>query len=120
MIYLFARDITARKQAEAQVSSLNHELERRVTALTAANYELEAFNYSIAHDLRAPLRAMTGFSKALVQDEAANLTATGLDYARRIAGSAKFMDALLLDMLTYSRLTKAEISPTVISLDEPV
>src|SRR5436190_3309391 len=120
MIYIFARDITARKQAEAQVSLLNRELEQRVTALTMANLELEAFNYSIAHDLRAPLRAMTGFSRALVQDEAANLTAQGLDYARRVATSAKFMDSLLLDMLTYSRMTKAEISPSIISLDEPV
>jgi PAS domain S-box-containing protein len=120
MIYIFGRDITARKQAEAQVSLLNRELEQRVAALTMANFELEAFNYSIAHDLRAPLRAMTGFSKALLQDEAASLSATGLDYARRIATSAKFMDALLLDMLTYSRLTKAEITPSMISLDEPV
>ena len=120
MIYIFARDITARKNAEAQVSLLNGELEQRVAALTMANFELEAFNYSIAHDLRAPLRAMTGFSKALVQDEAANLSSTGLDYARRIATSAKFMDSLLLDMLTYSRLTKAEITPSVIPLDEPV
>jgi len=81
---------------------------------------LEAFNYSIAHDLRAPLRAMTGFSKALLQDETANLSSIGLDYARRIATSAKFMDSLLLDMLTYSRMTKAEISPSLLSLDEPV
>ena len=120
MIFIFARDITARKHAEAQVSLLNRELEQRVAALTMANFELEAFNYSIAHDLRAPLRAMTGFSKALLQDEAANLSSTGLDYARRIANSAKFMDTLLLDMLTYSRLTKAEITPSLISLDEPV
>ena len=120
MIYIFARDITARKNAEAQVTLLNRELEQRVAALTMANFELEAFNYSIAHDLRAPLRAMTGFSKALLQDETANLSSTGLDYARRIATSAKFMDSLLLDMLTYSRLTKAEITPSLISLEEPV
>lgn len=120
MIYIFAREITARKQAEAQITMLNRELEHRVAALTTANFELESFNYSIAHDLRAPLRAMTGFSKALLQDETANLSATGLDYARRIATSAKFMDSLLLDMLTYSRMTKAEITPTLLSLDEPV
>ena len=65
-----------------------------------ANFELEAFNYSVAHDLRAPLRAMTGFSTALLQDDAAHLSSAGLDYARRIVTSAKFMDALLLDMLT--------------------
>ena len=120
MIYIFGRDITARKQAEAQVSLLNRELEQRVADLTTANFELEAFNYSIAHDLRAPLRAMTGFSKALLQDETGNMSATGLDYARRIATSAKFMDTLLLDMLTYSRLSKADIAPSPISLEEPV
>ena len=120
MIYIFARDITARKQAEARVSLLNRELGQRVAALAMANFELEAFNYSVAHDLRAPLRAMTGFSTALLQDDAAHLSSAGLDYARRIVTSAKFMDALLLDMLTYSRLTKAEICSSLSSIDELV
>ncbi len=120
VIYIFARDITARKQAEAQISDLNRELERRVSALTEANRELEAFNYSIAHDLRTPLRSMSGFAKALVEDESAAMSPLGLDYARRIAHSAKFMDALLLDMLAYSRLARAEISPVLMPLDEPV
>ncbi|HTL58646.1 MAG TPA: ATP-binding protein [Candidatus Limnocylindrales bacterium] len=120
LIYIFARDVTARKNAESQVMLLTKELEQRVADLTVANVELEAFNYSIAHDLRAPLRAMMGFSKALLQDETGNLSATGLDYTRRIAHSAKFMDALLLDMLTYSRLTKAEVSPKMVVLEEPI
>ena len=120
LIYVFARDITPRKQAEDQVVQLNHELEQRLVALTAINGELEAFNYSIAHDLRTPLRSMSGFAKALMEDESANLTPLGLEYATRIARSANYMDNLLLDMLAYSRLAAADIVPEQFSLDEPV
>ncbi len=120
LVYIFARDITARKQAEAQVSHLDRALEQQVAALTTANRELEAFNYSIAHDLRTPLRSMSGFARALLEDESANLSSLGLEYARRIAQSAKYMDTLLLDLLAYSRLTRTEMSLTAIALDEPV
>lgn len=120
LVYIFARDITARKQAEAQVSQLDHALEQQVAALTTANRELEAFNYSIAHDLRTPLRSMSGFARALLEDESANLTSLGLEYARRIAQSAKYMDTLLLDLLAYSRLTRTEMSLTAVNLDEPI
>lgn len=120
LIYIFARDITPRKEAEAEVALLNKQLEQRLDALTAINGELEAFNYSIAHDLRTPLRSMSGFAKALLEDESANLTPLGLEYATRIARSANYMDSLLLDMLAYSRLAGAEMIPEVFSLDEPV
>ncbi len=120
LLYAFARDITARKEAEAQVLRLNGELQRRVTALTEANRELEAFNYSIAHDLRTPLRSMTGFSKALLEDETEKLSPLGLEYATRIARSAKYMDSLLLDLLTYSRLARAELPALCVVLDESV
>jgi len=120
LIYIFARDITARKKAEAEVKLLNQELEQRLHALTAINSELEAFNYSIAHDLRTPLRSMSGFAKALLEDESANLSSLGLEYATRIARSANYMDNLLLDMLAYSRLTGAEMVPELFTLDEPV
>jgi len=120
LIYIFAREISPRKQAEAEVAKLNQELEQRLAALTAINGELEAFNYSIAHDLRTPLRSMSGFAKALLEDESANLTPLGLEYATRIARSANYMDNLLLDMLAYSRLAGADIVPEEFSLDEPV
>lgn len=120
LIYIFARDVTGRKEDEARICELNQQLELRVAALTEANRELEAFNYSIAHDLRTPLRSMSGFAKALAEDETGSLSPLGLDYARRIAHSAKFMDALLLDLLTYSRLARAEILPVRVSLEEPV
>src|SRR5581483_11265907 len=89
-------------------------------ALTAINSELEAFNYSIAHDLRTPLRSMSGFAKALLEDESANLTPLGLEYATRIARSANYMDNLLLDMLAYSRLAGAEMAPETFTLEEPI
>jgi len=120
LIYIFARDITARKEAEEQVCELNRQLQGRVAALTDANGELEAFNYSIAHDLRTPLRSMTGFARALTEDECGALSPLGQDYARRIAHSAKFMDSLLLDLLAYSRLARAEMSPVALSLEDPV
>jgi PAS domain S-box-containing protein len=120
LIYIFARDITPRKEAEAKVALLNQELGQRLTAMTAINSELEAFNYSIAHDLRTPLRSMSGFAKALLEDESANLSPLGLEYATRIARSANYMDNLLLDMLAYSRLAGADVVPEVFSLDEPV
>jgi PAS domain S-box-containing protein len=120
LIYIFAQDITARKAAEAEINHLNHELSQQIAALTAANRELEAFNYSIAHDLRTPLRSMSGFSRALLEDESANLSSLGVEYARRIAQSAKYMDSLLLDLLAYSRLARAELNPTLVSLDDPV
>ena len=120
LIYIFARDITPRKEAEAKVATLNVQLEQRLNALTSINGELEAFNYSIAHDLRTPLRSMSGFAKALLEDESANLTTLGLEYATRIARSANYMDNLLLDMLAYSRLAAAEMEPESFSLEEAV
>jgi len=120
LIYIFARDITPRREAEAKVAELNHELEQRLQALTVINGELEAFNYSIAHDLRTPLRSMSGFAKALLEDESSNLTPLGLEYATRIARSANYMDNLLLDMLAYSRLAAVEMAPELFALEEPV
>ncbi|MDP3310106.1 MAG: response regulator, partial [Polaromonas sp.] len=66
--------------------------------------ELEAFSYSIAHDMRAPLRSMQGFSEILETEHTAQLDATGLDFLRRISCSARRMDALILDILNYSKV----------------
>jgi two-component system, sensor histidine kinase and response regulator len=114
------QDLAARNEAEEKIRQLNEELEHRVAALTEVNRELEAFNYSIAHDFRAPLRSMSGFAQALVEEEADKMSPLGLDYARRIVRSAKYMDNLLLDMLTYSRLVRSEMPPVALRLEDTV
>jgi len=105
------------KNAEEKIRHLNAELEKRILALTDVNRELEAFNYSISHDLRAPLRSMSGFAQALIEIEREHLTPKGMDYAQRIMRSAKYMDALLRDLLAYSRVAREEIPPATIQLD---
>lgn len=95
---------------EAEIRSLNRDLERRVHERTfqleAANKELEAFAYSISHDLRAPLRAMDGFSRLLIQDYNDNLDANGQHFLRRISENARQMGMLIDDLLKFSRLIR--------------
>src|SRR5207248_9302296 len=110
-------NVTARKEAEEKVFHLNGELEKRITALTDINRELETFNYSISHDLRAPLRSMSGFAQALMDGETSRLSTQGGDYVRRIANSARRMDSLLQDLLEYSRVARASMPPTIVDLD---
>jgi len=123
-----ARDITRHKQAEealktAQAELQNHarELERRVAERTAdlhaTNEQLETFVYSIAHDLRGPLRSMTGFSQLLVDDYAAQLNETAQVLLKRIHASSAFMDKLLLDLLAFGGAARTEVhlSPVKVS-----
>jgi signal transduction histidine kinase len=114
------RDLDARLKAEERIRDLNQQLEQRITALTDVNRELEAFNYSISHDLRAPLRSMSSFAQALIEDESDRMTPQGTDYARRITRSAKYMDVLLHDLLCYSRLAREDLPPATIRLEDPV
>jgi PAS domain S-box-containing protein len=104
------RDITERKLAEQRMAEQNK-------ALQAVNAELQSFAYSVAHDLRAPLRAMRGFSQALMQDYGTLLDDTGLDYLQRIAGAAVRMDDLIEDLLSYARLGQEEIPLKAVSLN---
>ena len=107
-------DVTERLRAEARVHALNRTLEARVALrtreLSQANQELEAFAYSVSHDLRAPLRAIDGFSRILGERYGASLDESGRDYLGRVRNAAGRMGALIDAMLTMSRLTRSELT----------
>ncbi len=100
-------------QLREQLQNYTAELEQRVTERTSelqlANDALEAFAYSVSHDLRAPLRAIEGMGQALLEDYASQLPAEGQMFGRRIVGAAQQMEVLIQNLLDYSRLSRAEL-----------
>ncbi len=106
-------DISERKQAEAMIeqaqSLLEHKVNERTAELEAAYREQEAFNYSVSHDLRGPLRALDGFSRILLEEHSAKLNAEGSDCLRRICSAAERMGLLVDDLLQLSRINRAEL-----------
>jgi PAS domain S-box-containing protein len=113
-------DITERRQREDHIRALNVQLEKRSGDLEAINKELEAFAYTISHDLRAPLRHMVGFTELLQKHSKATLDEKSRRYVTIILEAAKRMGQLVDDLLAFSRIGRAETHKTVVSLQQLV
>jgi light-regulated signal transduction histidine kinase (bacteriophytochrome) len=109
-------EIVEKQQAEQRAQNLNQGLKQAIVELTAVNKELEAFSYSVSHDLRAPLRSIDGFSQALLEDCYDELDATGQDYLQRIRAATQRMGQLIDDLLNLSRVTRSDIQLETVDL----
>ncbi len=114
------RDVSQRKRMEADVQKLNEDLRQRAAQLETANKELEAFSYSVSHDLRAPLRSIDGFSHVLLEDYSDQLPDEGRNYLERVRAAAQRMAVLIDDLLNLSRVTRTPLQPKFINMSRMV
>jgi PAS domain S-box-containing protein len=110
------RDITARKRTDEELESRRREIFQRNAQLVVANNELESFSYSVSHDLRTPLRAIDGFSHALLEDYGAKLDEQGREYLGRIRSATQRMGSLIDDLLNLSRLSRTNMQTQQVDL----
>jgi PAS domain S-box-containing protein len=115
-IFGISRDITERKRTEQAIRQLNADLETQATQLKVANKELEAFSYSVSHDLRTPLRAINGYTRILLEDYEPLLDEEGKRVCSIINKEAQRMGQLIDDLLTFSRLSRKELNFTKIDM----
>ena len=122
LLFSLLRDITERKLADDEIRKLNSELEQRVRDRTAqlelANKELEAFSFSVSHDLRAPVRAIDGFSRAVREDYGDKLDEQGKHFLEILSENAARMNKLIDDILSFSRMGRREIQGMRLDLTE--
>jgi PAS domain S-box-containing protein len=111
-------EVTEATRAEREIRALNGRLEQSLAELGATNRELEAFSYSVSHDLRAPLRAVDGFARILAEDHASSLGADALHILGRIRESARHMGVLIDDLLAFSRFVRAPLSVRPVEMSE--
>jgi signal transduction histidine kinase len=109
-------EVSERRQAEEKAARLNEALTRNVEALAASNRELEAFSYAVSHDLRAPLRSVSGFSQAVLEDYGEKLDATGRKYLVMASDAAREMGQLIDDLLGLSRVARVEMARQPVDL----
>ncbi|MBI2863890.1 MAG: AAA family ATPase [Chloroflexi bacterium] len=113
-----AHDVTELKESEGEIKRLNESLAQRARELEAANHELEAFNYSVSHDLRAPLRSIEGFSQALLEDCGETLGEDGKHYLQVIQDSTTLMAQLIDGLLSLSRVTRSDMRQMNVNLTD--
>ena len=114
------RDITQSKEAERKIIELNHDLERRAEEVLRSNKELEAFSYSVSHDLRAPLRAIAGFGNKLVKKHSDQLDEEGKRVVSVMIKNTHRMGQLIDDILMYSRISRSGITFTELNLHDMI
>lgn len=116
LLYIFARDMTERRAQEDKIRQLNSDLNRHSQTLQAMNQELEAFSYSLAHDLRTPIRAITTYSEVLLTDEAEALRPEALQLVQRMNRNSSRMMQLMDDFLAFFRLSRQEVQPGPVNM----
>jgi len=116
-LLLTLNDITERLQHEDEVEQLNHVLQAHAARLEAANQELEAFSYSISHDLRAPLRIIDGYTRLLLEEHGQQLDGEGQRFGRTIRENTRRMGQLIEDLLAFSRVGRVDMARTNIDME---
>jgi PAS domain S-box-containing protein len=109
LLYIFARDMTERRERENEIRRLNGDLEQRTLSLQLLNQELESFSYSLAHDLRTPLRSITAYSEMMAGGEAGELTTEAMKMVRTIQRNSGRMTQLMDDFLAFFRVARKDV-----------